>query len=52
MPESWVAEERAYSPLPDYYPSSEQFPKVLVVHVPGQVFGAYESGVLMRWGPG
>jgi hypothetical protein len=51
VPESWVAEERAYSPLPYYYPSSEQFPKVLVVHLPGQVFGAYESGVLVRWGP-
>lgn len=51
VPDSWVPDELAYSALPGRYPSSKSFPKLLVVHLPGQMFGAYESGTLARWGP-
>ena len=51
VPESWVDDELTYSVLPAHFPSSVSFPKLLVVHVPGQMFGAYESGTLVRWGP-
>jgi hypothetical protein len=51
VPDQWVADERAYTVLPMHYPSAEQHRKALVVHVPGQVFGAYERGQLVRWGP-
>jgi hypothetical protein len=51
IPNSWDAEEIAFSPLPARYPSGERFRKLLVAHLPIQAFGAYESGVLVRWGP-
>jgi hypothetical protein len=51
VPESWDADERATSPLPREYPSGEAWPKLMVVHLPGQLFGAYEAGLLVRWGP-
>lgn len=50
VPESW-ADELSYSMLPGRYPSSESWPTFLVVYLPGQLFGAYESGRLVRWGP-
>jgi hypothetical protein len=37
--------------LPADYPSSASLPKFLVVHLPGQMFAAYEFGTLVRWGP-
>jgi hypothetical protein len=51
VPEEWAGDELAYSVLPARYPSAEHLPKLLVVFVPGQIFGAYESGTLVRWGP-
>jgi hypothetical protein len=51
VPESWSGDELSYSVLPTVYPSSERWPKFVVIHVPGQVFGAYEFGRLVRWGP-
>jgi hypothetical protein len=50
-PESWANDELEYSPLPDTWAWAEAVPKALVVHQPSQVFGAYESGRLVRWGP-
>jgi len=50
VPESWH-DELSYSPLPQRYPSSESWPTLLVVYIPGQLFGAYEFGRLVRWGP-
>jgi len=50
-PESWLDDELEYSPLPRTWPWAGEFPKALVVHQPSQVFGAYESGRLVRWGP-
>ena len=51
VPEVWTDPELAYSPLPDSWPWAAMRPKALVVHQPLQVFGAYESGQLVQWGP-
>jgi hypothetical protein len=51
VPTSWTDDELAYSPLPLRYPAVSDWSKFLVVHAPGQLFGAYESGTLVRWGP-
>ena len=50
VPESW-SDELSYSVLPTRYASSEAWPTFLVVYLPGQLFGAYEFGSLVRWGP-
>jgi hypothetical protein len=51
VPEQWVDDELAFTPLPYRYPSAERHGKALVVFVPGQMFGAFEWGNLVRWGP-
>jgi hypothetical protein len=51
VPERWFADERAYSVMPASYPAGSVHDKLLVLHLPGQVFGAYEFGTLVRWGP-
>lgn len=51
VPDVWLGDERAYSPLPGSYPGAAAYPKMLVVHLPGQAFGAYEWGELVGWGP-
>jgi L,D-transpeptidase catalytic domain len=51
VPDSWGADERVHSPLPMRYTPGVEWPTYLVVHVPGQVFGAYAFGALVRWGP-
>jgi hypothetical protein len=51
VPDQWYYNELYYSPLPDTYAWAMQYPKALVVYVPDQVFGAYENGRLVRWGP-
>jgi hypothetical protein len=51
VPMAWSEDELSYSPLPLHYPSSELSSTFLVVYVPGQVFGAYEFGRQVRWGP-
>lgn len=51
VPSRWDLDELAYSPMPG---SIEQFSnrhQTLIVDVPAQVFGAYEFGTLVRWGP-
>jgi hypothetical protein len=50
VPSVWK-DEIAHSPLPQEYPAAAHEPKFLVVHQPSQVFAAYESGKLTRWGP-
>ena len=50
VPESW-GEELSYSVLPMRYASHEVWPTSLVVYLPGQLCGAYEFGILVRWGP-
>jgi hypothetical protein len=51
VPEWWSLDERAYTSLPAWYEPASSYPKLVVVYVPGQVFGAYEAGRLARWGP-
>jgi hypothetical protein len=51
MPPSWEGDELDNSPLPARWAWAEQYPKAIVVHQPHQVFGAYEHGQLVRWGP-
>lgn len=50
VPESWD-DELSYSVLPMRYASADAWPTFLVVYLPGQLFGAYEFGHLVRWGP-
>ena len=51
VPEEWLPDELAYSPLPLDWPWAAAEAKALVVDQPAQVFGAYEQGRLVRWGP-
>jgi hypothetical protein len=50
VPDVWHEDPLVYSPLPRRYAWARAHPKALVVHQPWQVFGAYEDGVLVRWG--
>lgn len=55
IPDSWpsdgLGDELVFSPLPAEWPWAAALPKALIVHQPAQVFGAYENGRLVRWGP-
>jgi hypothetical protein len=51
VPESWPLDERELTNLPRWYSPGRAYPKLVVVHLPGQIFGAYEFGGLVRWGP-
>jgi lipoprotein-anchoring transpeptidase ErfK/SrfK len=51
VPNRWDFDELAYSPMPQSIPGLASEPKTVVVDVPSQVFGAYQFGTLVRWGP-
>jgi hypothetical protein len=51
VPRTWSTDELDYAAMPRLYPPGEGDSKLLIVHLPGQMFGAYESGRLVRWGP-
>lgn len=51
VPDRWVSDERAYTQLPPTFEAAVAIPKAIVVSVPDQMFGAYEWGELVRWGP-
>jgi hypothetical protein len=51
VPDVWVDNEFAYSPMPRRYRPGERHRRVIVVYQPAQVFGAYEYGALVHWGP-
>jgi hypothetical protein len=51
VPNRWDADELVYSPMPDAVEALSDERKAVVVSLPAQVFGAYESGKLVRWGP-
>jgi hypothetical protein len=51
VPDRWEADELEYSPFPLEVAEMGGHPKALIVHQPLQVFGAYEQGRLVRWGP-
>jgi hypothetical protein len=51
VPSAFPDDELRLAPLPETYAWSAPLPKAIVVHQPMQVFGAYERGRLVRWGP-
>jgi L,D-transpeptidase catalytic domain len=51
VPDVWVEDERMYSPMPHRYPPGAAYRRLVLVYQPAQVFGAYEYGALVRWGP-
>lgn len=51
VPCTWGRPELDYAPLPAAYDWAGQFEKALVVDQEWQVFGGYERGRLVRWGP-
>jgi hypothetical protein len=50
-PNRWDLDQRAYSPMPQSVPRLSDEPKSVIVDLATQVFGAYEFGELVRWGP-
>jgi hypothetical protein len=51
VPSRWDLDELAYSPMPEFIEELTDGPQTLVVDLPAQVFGGYEFGTLVRWGP-
>ena len=51
IPDRWDADELLYSPMPQSAPLLSQEKKAIAVDLAAQVFGAYEFGRLVRWGP-
>ena len=51
VPDRWDPDELLYSPLPHVVLQLSQEKKAIVVDLAAQVFGAYECGRLVRWGP-
>jgi lipoprotein-anchoring transpeptidase ErfK/SrfK len=51
VPDRWDADELDYSPLPQYVDELSSESKAIVVDLRAQVFGGYENGRLVRWGP-
>jgi hypothetical protein len=51
VPDVWLDDELAYSPMPRRYSLGARYRRLVLVYQPAQVFGAYEYGVLVRWGP-
>jgi hypothetical protein len=51
VPVNWNLSELAYSPLPQTLPWASHHSKFLVVDRASQVFGGYEFGRQVRWGP-
>jgi len=51
VPSAWDADEITYSPMPSTCEWAAPYAKAIAVHQGAQAFGAYERGVLVRWGP-
>jgi hypothetical protein len=51
VPDRWDLDELSYSPLPREYAGVWQCSKIMILDLPSQVFGGYETGRLVRWGP-
>jgi len=51
LPGRWFESELCYSPLPLLYSWARLHKKLIVVSLTHQVFGAYENGCLVYWGP-
>ncbi|MDA1314252.1 MAG: L,D-transpeptidase [Acidobacteria bacterium] len=51
VPDRWDFRELDYTPMPRESSWARAHRKAVIVHQQGQVFGAYENGKLVRWGP-
>ena len=51
VPDTWLDDELAYSPMPRRFPRGAPYRRLVLVYQPAQVFGAYQYGTLVRWGP-
>jgi lipoprotein-anchoring transpeptidase ErfK/SrfK len=51
IPDRWDADELLYTPMPKVVPQLSQEKKAIAVDLAAQMFGAYEFGRLVRWGP-
>ena len=51
VPDRWDGDELLFSPMPRKVPELSGEKKAILVDLPAQVFGAFESGELVRWGP-
>lgn len=51
VPNRWDEDELLYSPMPKRIEALALERKALLVDLETQTFGAYEHGVLVRWGP-
>jgi lipoprotein-anchoring transpeptidase ErfK/SrfK len=51
VPNQMDRPELDYSPLARVFEAAKRHQKIIVVNLAHQVFGAYEWGVLTRWGP-
>ena len=51
VPDRWDFRELDYTPMPPESSWARPHRKAVIVHQQGQVFGAYENGKLVRWGP-
>ncbi|MCX7880565.1 MAG: L,D-transpeptidase [Ignavibacteria bacterium] len=49
VPDTYVADLRAYSVFPDFYPSAKDIPKIIVVSNVYQAYACYEYGKLVRF---
>ena len=51
VPDRWDRDELFYSPMPRILQQLSLERKAIIVYLPAQVFGAYNCGALVRWGP-
>jgi len=51
VPDRWDPDELPYSPMPYLVHQLSQEKKAILVDLATQLFGAYEGGRLVRWGP-
>ena len=51
VPDRWDPDELLFSPMPQVLGPLAHERKALVVDLAAQTFGAYEFGILVRWGP-
>jgi hypothetical protein len=51
VPNRWETDELLFSPMPREVPQLSDEKKAVLVDLAAQVFGAFEYGKLVRWGP-
>lgn len=51
VPDTFITDIKAYAPFPAHLEELEEIHKIVFISYSLQAFGAYEHGVLTRWGP-